>query len=312
MAVSAKQGKSLSHKSPGIKEKIKINLWCWLFMLPITAIFAIFQFRTVIYSFVYSFQNFSGISSRTAWVGFANYIEAWNDPLFWNAFRNTFIFVVKAVPLQMLLALIVALALNSKQLKARNIYRSMFFIPVVTTMSIIGIIMVFVMAPGGPVNAALMKLGFKQALDFLGDPRHAMNTAAAIYVWKWLGLNVIYWLAGLQGISAELYEAGTIDGAGFLKRTLYITLPLLIPIGSVILLLDFVGALKVFDLIKTLTDGGPYFATDVITTYLYRYAFSSEFGLPRLGYASAVGILFGMTIVLLTAAVLLIQRRVKN
>lgn len=312
MTSIVKQSQRLSNKSNGLKQRTKINLWCWAFMLPITVIFLIFQFRTVIYCFIYSFQNFSGISSRTSWAGFDNFISAWNDPLFWNAFANTFIFVLKAVPVQMCLALIIALALNSKLLKARNMYRSMFFIPVVTTMSIVGIIMVFVMAANGPINIALTGLGLNGAIDFLGSPKYAMNTAIAIYVWKWLGLNVIYWIAGLQAISPELYEAAMIDGAGFIKRTQLITLPLLIPIGSVILLLDFIATLKVFDLIKTLTDGGPYFATDVITTYLYRYAFSSEFGLPRLGYASAVGILFGMAIVIIIAIVILVQKRIKK
>jgi multiple sugar transport system permease protein len=176
----------------------------------------------------------------------------------------------------------------------------MIFLPVVTTASIVGIIMIFIWGSNGPVNSLLMNLKLiKLPVNWLGDGKIALNTVILIGVWKGLGVDMIYWLAGLQSIPRDLYEAASVDGANSFRTFFYITLPNLLPMGAVIALLDIVGSLKVFDIIKTMTEGGPFFSTDVVGTYIYRFAFSSELGEPRLGYACAAGVFFGLTIIVI-------------
>ncbi|OAS89127.1 MULTISPECIES: carbohydrate ABC transporter permease [Metabacillus] len=291
----------------------KTNLWCWLFILPNLIFYALFQGWPIVINWYYSMLDWSGLNSNVAFVGLENFKAVIKDPHFWNAYKNSFVFMVGAVPLLLILALFVALILNNPKLRYASVYRTLFFIPVVTTASIVGIIMVYIWGSDGAVNFALMKLNLiDQPINWLSDAKMAMTTVILIYVWKNLGMNMIYWLAGLQSIPKELYEAAKVDGAGHVKTFFYITLPQLIPIGVVILLLNVAGSLKVFDLIKTMTDGGPFFSTDVVSTYIYRYAFSSEMGLPQLGYASAAAIFFTLTIVFIGIAQAIIKRPFKQ
>ncbi|NIK67395.1 MULTISPECIES: sugar ABC transporter permease [unclassified Paenibacillus] len=275
----------------------RVQFWCWLFVLPNLTLFLLFTGWPIAVSWYYSLLDWSGLDSRSAFIGLDNFKSLIADSYFWKAYRNTFVFMLGAVPLQIGLALAAAVILNHPKLRFAAFYRTVIFLPVVTTASIVGIIMVYIWASDGAVNWLLQRLHILNSpINWLGDADWALFTVIIIYVWKNLGINVVYWLAGLQSVPRELHEAAKVDGAGFFAVFRYITLPLIVPIGLIILLLDIAGALKVFDLVKTMTDGGPFFATDVVSTYIYRYAFSSELGLPRLGYASAAGILFAATV----------------
>lgn len=294
------------------KRITKTTLWCWLFITPNLIFYLLFQGWPIIINWYYSMLDWSGLSSNAKFIGLQNFKELIMDPYFWNAYKNSFLFMLGAVPLSLILALLIAVILNNPKLKFANAYRTLFFIPVVTTASIVGIIMVYIWGSDGAVNFALMKLSIIHSpIDWLTDVKWAMFTVILIYTWKNLGMNMIYWLAGLQGIPKELYEAAKVDGANSVKTFFYITLPQLVPIGLVILLLNVASALKVFDLIKTMTDGGPFFATDVVSTYIYRYAFSSEMGLSRLGYASSAAIFFMLTIVLFAIIQSIVQKKFK-
>jgi multiple sugar transport system permease protein len=231
------------------------------------------------------------------WVGLSNYKELMLDGLYWNAFVNSFKYSIMVVPVEMVFSLIVAYVLNDFRFKGRSMYRTLFFLPVITTASIVGIIMIFIWSVQGPVNGMITNISGARAINFLGNQKTAMITVVLISVWKDCGTYMIYWLAGLQSISRDIYEAAEIDGAGKPRIFISIVLPLLMPIGGVIALLCAVNSLKVFDIIKTLTDGGPYYATDVVATYVYRTAFSSELGMPRLGYASSAAVLFGIIVI---------------
>lgn len=295
--------------SGGGRRRSRTQLWCWLFVAPNVILYLMFIGWPVISSCYYSLLDWSGLSSDIQFVGLANFKEIVSDSYFWNAYGNSIKFMLGAVPLQLVPALLLAVALNNPKLRFRSVYRALVFLPVVTTASIVGIIMVYIWSSDGAVNYALTRLHLLHSpVNWLSDARWAMFTVILIYVWKNIGINMIYWLAGLQSIPRELYEAARVDGATH-KRTFFsITLPLVVPVGLVILLLNIAGALKVFDLVKTMTDGGPFFATDVVSTYIYRYAFSSELGLPRLGYASAAGMLFAFTIVLVAVLQRLVGR----
>ena len=134
-------------------------------------------------------------------------------------------------------------------------------------------------------------------INFLGDEKTALFTVVLIGIWKDLGTYMIYWIAALQSVSQDVYEAAKIDGAGKFRTFTDVVFPLILPIGGVIAVLCVIGSLKVFDIVQTMTNGGPYFATDVVATFVYRTAYSSTTGSPRLGYASAAALLFGLMVV---------------
>lgn len=274
--------------------------WCYAFMLPAIVLFLLFQGWPIVASAYYSLFDWSGIGENFKYVGLENYLGVLKDSYFWSALKNNYYFTVCVVPLQMIIGLIFAVVLSEGNDRLCNAYRTVYFLPVVTTAAVIGIILSFLFSFDGPVTYLLSSLGLcDPGHGWLADASTAMNTVVVIYVWKNVGVSMVYWLAGLQSISRDLYEAAKIDGCGSFKRFRYITAPLLLPIGAVIFLLNIISSLKLFDLVKTLTDGGPFFKTDVIALYIYRYAFSSTMGVPRLGYASSAAMVFGaITIVI--------------
>jgi len=284
------------------KEKIKLNAWCWLFMSLSVIFYVVFLGWPIVCSIYYSFLDWSGLTTNATFVGLDNYRELLKDQLFWNAFFNSFKYTFLIVPLEMAISLFLAYMLNNQFLKGRTIYRTIYFMPVITTTSIVGIIMIFIWSVQGPVNYILTSLGIlDKPINFLGTGKYAMATVVLISAWKDCGTYMIYWLAALQGVSEDIYEAATVDGATRARTFFSIVLPIIAPIAGVIAIFCTINSLKVFDIIKTMTEGGPYYATDVIGTFVYRLAFSSEIGLPRLGYASAAALLFGLVVILIGA-----------
>ncbi len=275
--------------------------WCYVFMVPSLVLAALFTFYPVLASWYISTLNWSGLTDDQTFIGLANFREAAADPFFWRAFRRTFVFAFVAVPVMLLLSLVVAIILNDPFLRLRAMFRTMFFLPVVTTTAIVGIVMSLIMNPfDGPLNTALLTLGIiDRPINFLGAPDLALWSMAGIYVWKWFGISMIYWLVALQTVPAELYEAAKVDGARGLQLHRSITAPLILPFAILITLITFVGSLSVFPLIQATTGGGPAFSTELIELYIYRLAFAAG-GQPRLGYASAVAVLFGVITLALT------------
>jgi multiple sugar transport system permease protein len=291
------------------KARLRIELWCWFFMLPTTLFFAVFKGWPIICSLIYSTLNWSGMTTGAGRVGLNNYIELLGDDLFWNAFGNSIKYMLFFVPLIMVSSLLFAYILNNERLRLRGIYRTFYFIPVITTSSVVGIIMIFIWSVQGPVNTLLMLSRLiNKPVNWLGSSGTAMLTLVLISLWKELGIYMIYWLAGLQSVPKDLYEAAVVDGAGKCRVFFSIVLPLILPIGGIILTLCSINSLKIFDMVKTLTEGGPFYATDVIATYVYRTAFSSEIGMPRLGYASAASLFFGAFVILVSMAVNTLRR----
>ena len=280
------------------KEWLVLNGWCWLFMAPAVIFYILFQGYPILCSIQYSLLDWSGLTSNAVFVGLKNYRELLHDELFLNAFVNSFRYTLMIVPLELAVSLFLAYMLNDEKMKGRSAYRTMYFIPVVTTASVVGIIMIFILGVQGPVNHVLMTLHLIDApINFLGNAKYAMPTLVLISLWKDCGTYMIYWLAGLQGVSKDVYEAATVDGANRRQTFFHIVLPLIAPVGGIIAILCAINSLKVFDIVKTMTEGGPFYATDVIATYVYRSAFSSEIGMPRLGYASAAALFFGAVVI---------------
>ncbi|TDF98840.1 carbohydrate ABC transporter permease [Paenibacillus piri] len=276
------------------------HTWHYIFITPMLVLFGMFTLWPMAGSIYYAFFNWDGMGPPTKFVGMGNFRELVIDPYYWNAFKNNYIFAFSQVVIQYPLALIMAMVLNNALLKGRNVYRLFIFLPVITTTAVIGLVFTLLLHPVGGAFNSFLKMAGTGPVNFLGNPNLALATAIAIAIWKNIGVTIIYWLAALQTVPAELYEAAKIDGATWTKALIHITVPIIAPIGSVILLLTFIGSLHPFDLIKTLTNGGPMYATDVVDTYVYRYAFSPESNIPRYGFASAAGFLFGVTVMLIT------------
>jgi len=291
----ASAGRSTHGKALG--QRMWTARWCYLFMLPNLILAAMFTFYPTVMSWYFAFLDWSGFTSDKEWVGLANFREIMKDSFFWDAYLRSFLFMLVAVPIQVVLALIIALVLNDSAYKLGPFFRTVFFLPVVTSAAIIGIVMTFVFSPfNGPVNQALLDTGLASGpIDFLGDPDTALWTVAGVWIWKWFGITMIYWLAALQVVPQDLYEAARIDGANRWSLHKDITLPMVFPFAMVIVLITVVGSLNVFGLVQTMTGGGPFFASEVMEVYIYRNAFG-ESGIPRLGYASAAALFFGLTV----------------
>ncbi|GGD99279.1 carbohydrate ABC transporter permease [Paenibacillus nasutitermitis] len=271
--------------------------WSYLFVLPQFAFFIAFTIYPIIMSYVYSFFDWSGIGPLKDFAGWGNYIAVLHDKWFWNAFGNTFVYMLGTTCILMPTSLLMAIALNRVIRKGRVFYRVLYFLPVITTTAINGLVMKAIFGNKNAFfNELLIKLGIlDQPFYWLGHAHSAMILLILIGSWQFFGMMMVYWLAGLQSLPTDVYEAASIDGSSSWQSFRHITVPLLLPIGAAILLLSTVHSMHVFDLAKTLTEGGPYFSTDVMDLYVYRYAFDTQ-GFPAYGRASAAGILFGISI----------------
>jgi multiple sugar transport system permease protein len=285
--------------------------WIYVFLLPTLTLVGAFTIYPVIASIWFSLLDWNGFERAGTFIGIGNYKELIGDPLFWNAFRNTIVFLVLAVPLRVGLALILAVILN-KRFRFVRLFRTALFLPVVTTAAIVGVVMRYVLDPtGGPLNIALLNSHIlAQPLNFLGNASLALYSAVGIWVWKWLGITLIYWLAALQTIPNDIYEAAEIDGASAWDRFRTITVPLLTPFTIIITLITVIEATNIFDLMLTLTGGGPFYATEVIDIFVYRQAFTSN--VPRLGYSSAAAIFFGICFIALAIAQIVVLTRIRR
>ncbi|MGV3650747.1 MAG: carbohydrate ABC transporter permease [Devosia sp.] len=295
----------------GLSARIWAARHIYLFLLPTTLLLGAFTIYPVAASLWFSMLDWNGFQQAGRFIGLGNYQELWRDPLFWNAFSNTFKFLVIAVPLRVGLALVLAVILNQAFAGVR-LFRTALFLPVVTTAAIVGVVMRYIFDPtAGPINLALLNSGIlTRPVNFLGQASMALYTAVGIWVWKWLGVTLIYWLAALQTIPRELYEAAQIDGANPVQRFVHVTLPLLTPFTIIITLITVIEATNVFDLLLTLTGGGPFYGTEVIDIFIYRQAFISN--IPRLGYASAAALFFGVCVALAAAIQIAVVTRLRR
>lgn len=288
----------------------------YLLMLPGTVLIVMFSGYPLVMSWYYSFFDWSGFGEARNFIGWQNYADLLQDEFFWDAFGRSLWFAAVATPIELILSLLLAIVLNDRTLKLAPLYRMLFFIPVVTTTAIVSIVMSMVFSTfNGPTNQALTGLGLvDRPIEFLSNPNIVMWTAIGIFVWKWLGQPMIYWLAGLQTIPTELYEAAEVDGAGWWRRTWSITAPLLSPFAVVITLIVLVGNMQVFAFMQALTRGGPYFATELMELFIFREAFgaSGQATAQRLGYASAAGVLFGLLLILLAVVQIFVVRKLRG
>lgn len=293
------------------RNRRRINCWCWLFLLPSVTLYILFQGYPIVTSMFYSTLNWSGLTNVARFVGLQNYRELFEDRFFLNAVINSFKYMLTVVPLLLSISLALAYLFNGVIKKMVSFYRTVFFLPVITTTSIVGIIMTFIFGGTGALNEFLALFGIK-GVNWLGTTDTALWVVVLIGVWKDVGTYMIYWLAALQGVPKDLYEAAKIDGANDWETFSKVVFPIILPTGGVIAVLAIINSLKVFDLVQTMTGGGPFFATDVVATFVYRTAFNGNGGLPRLGYASAAALVFGLIVVTFGIVGNIIKTKLKN
>ncbi|MBM3275531.1 MAG: sugar ABC transporter permease, partial [Candidatus Sericytochromatia bacterium] len=256
--------------------------WGWVFIIPAMAVIGVFSLIPTIGSFLISFTSWD-LLGPPRFVGMHNYTALLQDPLFYKVVANTFWFVILYVVFDLVLALALAVALNRK-LRGLAIFRTAYFLPVVTSMVAVSIVWEWIYDPGfGALNAIVGWFGVDK-IHWLSDPRFALPCLVAMSVWKSLGYTMILFLAGLQAIPPEYTEAAEVDGAGGLVRFFKITLPLLGPTLLLVGIMATIRAFQTFDSVYLMTQGGPRRATTVVVYWLFQNAFTYF----KLGKASAL------------------------
>lgn len=293
--------------------EIRRSGWYYAFMTPWVALVGLFVLYPQVASYPYTLLEGNLLVGQGRYVGLDNFRAVIQDEYFWRALRNTFFYASVLVPVQLFLALVLALTLNNPRLRFSNFYRALYFSPVVTGTAIIGIIMsmmfIYISPAIKPAFVAIGAVGANENLNLLGDPRFAMYAVIALGIWKNLGINMIYFLAALQVIPKELYEAARIDGASPAQELRYITLPGLRETGIIIIFLAFLGSLQVFELVQAMIGLGAtaiFADAEVVATYIYRRAFSGD---ANQGLASAAALTMGLITLILTGLQLLVFRR---
>jgi multiple sugar transport system permease protein len=287
--------------------------WSYLYLLPFGVLTTAFVLYPIVASLVYTVFRWNGIGAPSAFVGLTNFVNVAKDSIFWQSVAHSLTYTIVLVPIQLLLALILALVLNDRKLRFSTFYRSLFFLPAVMSPAIIGVIFQLLLSNFGQGIGQF----FGTRLGLLADPRTALGVVIVIGIWNTLGYNLVYFLAALQTIPEELYEAARIDGASRLQLFLYVTIPGLSNIGPSIVFLALIGSLQVFDLVQVLTGGGPYFATSVVNTYIYQKAFGGAGSggtpvTPDVGLASAAALFYGLLLIAVAVAQALLLARARR
>lgn len=259
-----------------------------LFLVPALVIYLVFQIIPIIGSIYFSVVNWNGIAgSAPRFVGLENYMNAFQNANFILALKNMVKMVVISVILHTPIALLMAVAINTK-CRGYRLFKALFFVPTVFPLTAVGLMWYFIFMPTGTFNSLLEVAGLRElVLPWLVDPSTAMNTIIFVNVWAGVGYYMVIILAGLTTIPDDLYEAAAIDGATSIQKFFKITVPMLKPILSMCILMDIIGSIKVFDLVFAMTGGGPNGLTNLPTTLMYNEAFKYN----HYGVGSAIGII---------------------
>lgn len=273
-----------------------------LMVSPAILLLIVFFFVPVGLCFALAFTNARLISPEPARIiGFENFSRLFSDPLFWKSLRNTLYFAVVVVPLQAGFALLLALLVNAK-IRGVNIFRTLYFVPVVTSIVVVSILWRFMYQPDGLVNNLLQTLSFNvvQGTDWLNNPTAAMPAIMFMSIWQAVGFHMVIWLSGLQTIPGELYEAAELDGADKWQQFRYITWPGLKATRTFILVTITIAALSLFSQINIMTQGGPLDRTATVVFQAVRVGYGQQ----ETAYASTISLVFFV----LVLAVSLVQR----
>lgn len=274
------------------------NGWGLLFILPSLVGFAIFYVFPLLFSLFLSFckWDFASGFSTIEMIGMNNYRDLLTDVWFTDSFKNSIIFTVAAVGIGTALALIIAELVHKKVYFSKT-FKTIMFLPYISSAVAVAIVWMVLLQPSfGPVNGFLQSIGIQNPPRWLGDLKWALPTITGIFIWQQLGYKVMVFVAGLSGISKELYEAAEIDGANGLQKFFNVTVPMISPTTFFLVIMGIISSFKVFDQINILTQGGPGTATTVLSYYIYRAAFQFY----QMGYACAAAWVMFVLIFMIT------------
>lgn len=281
------------------RQKRRERLVGYSFITPATLLLLLFLILPFLLAISFGFTKFNLLRpDKIQFIGLENYKTLFQDSLFYKSLWNTLYFTAIVVPVQCTVALILALLINNK-LKLRNIYRIAYFSPVVTSMTVISILWISLYNPNeGLINSALNFLGISNQ-PFLRSASQAMNSIIFMSVWQAAGYQMMIFLAGLQGIPKDLYEASAIDGANKFKQLRYITIPSLYNVIVFVVTITTIQAVKLFIQPYIMTNGGPENSTRTLALLIYQQGFQFR----NAGYASAISVIFFLLVVLISFSI---------
>lgn len=276
-------------------------------LLPSLLPYIAFALLPIAWLFYFSLQRWNGFTAPK-FIGLENYQRMVGDGQWWDAVLTTLQFGLGRLVIEIPVSLILAY-IFFRGIRGGTVYRTIFFLPHVLSPAIIGIIFVFLLREtGGPVNQMLGNLGILAApIAFLGDASNALASLIGVGVWAHLGINMLLFFAGMMTISNEVLESAALEGAGHWATLRHIVMPMLAPVSRVVILISIIGTLRSFDLVKTLTNGGPAGSTEVMFTYLYRFFFEPS-AVPQIGYAAALGVTASVVVGVISVAYLRLSR----
>ncbi|MCD9023784.1 carbohydrate ABC transporter permease [Cohnella silvisoli] len=278
-----------------------------VFLMPAFMVFTLFLVFPVISSFYYSMTDWNGLSSSMEFIGLDNFQRMFQDKAVWSGLKNTFIIALLVTVFQNGIGLLLALGLQGTG-RINRFMRVWFLFPALLSPLAIGYIWSYMYNPlFGVINSILEFIGLSDwTQDWLGDKKLAIYSVIFAIIWQWVAFSMIIYVAGLQSIPRDMYEASNIDGAGALSRFKHITFPLIAPAFTVNMVVTMIVGLKLFDIVFVMTNGGPGGATENLALMLYRQAFS----LNQMGYANAIAILmFAIILIFSLIQVTLLRRR---
>ena len=278
----------------------RLNRWGWIFVSLSIVLITIFVFIPMIGALIMSFQTGKGVNMHFG--GLTNYIRLFHDQTVGKALGNTFVYLIFQVPVMLILALIISVLLNDKNLKGRTFFRVAIFLPCITSLVSYSLIMKSIFSNDGIFNQMLANIGLSPIM-WTTDPFWAKVLIIISITWRWTGYNMIFYLSGMQNIEPSIYEAAEIDGANFLQKLTHMTIPLLKPIILFTTITSTIGTLQLFDEVQNITQGGPANGTITISQYIYNLCFKYT---PNFGYAAAVAFI----VVALTMLLSIIQMKV--
>nr|WP_289037160.1 sugar ABC transporter permease [uncultured Allobacillus sp.] len=274
----------------------------WLFLSPAAILLLLFSLIPIGWVIYLSFTSYN-VFTPPEFVGLENYKTAFEDGDFWKALKNTFFYWIMVTPAITVISLLLAILVNQK-LMGIKMYRLAFYFPVLVSVVITALLWKWMFASEGLLNYLISLIGI-DAIPWLTSENTAMISIAIVTVWQGIGYYMIIYLAGLQAISPQLYEAAEIDGAGFWRKHMSITFPLIRPIIFFVTVISTMGAFKEFTLMLVMTGGGPLKSTTTLVYMVYQEAFENI----NFGYASAIAVLLFVVILLITILNMIAQDR---
>jgi putative chitobiose transport system permease protein len=264
----------------------------YLFLLPALLILGLAVFYPAWQAFSLSFTQYDlDLTQAPQWVGLKNFQRLWTDQVFWQTLGNSVIYLLGVVPLLVFLPLVLAILVNQK-MAGMAFFRLAYYTPVIISMVVAGIAWKALYASDGILNQILRLGGLSEGVPWLTSPQWALASVMVVTIWKGLGYYMVIYLAGLQGIPSELYEAAALDGSDGWQRHWHITLPLMTPYLLLVAVISSIAALKVFEEVYIMTQGGPLNHSKTVVYYIYQRAFQDL----DINYASAMGLVLFVAI----------------